>query len=143
MHPSRLRTLKSALKRYDPYLFVKTDSMGKIHVFHKGMFKESWALSLTSDWQPDSDPCDWGLVPILHRLSYIQADRLLDDYAKVQEKREEQERLKKRASHNEMMAMASEMRPIIREAFKDINTASMDKVDVRTKEDRKYANTKP
>ncbi len=140
---SRLMTLKHALKRYDPYLFLKTDSMGRVHVFYKGMFKESWALSLTEDWQPHSDPREWGVMPIIDRLNFIQADHLLDDYAKMMEQRESDERLKKRASHNEMLAMASEMRPIFKEAFKDINTASMKKEDVRKKEDRKYANTKP
>lgn len=143
MTKDQLISFKKLVKKYDPHLFVKTDTMGGIHVFQKGLLSEHWVLSLTEDWQPNSPPCEWGFLPVIERLNFISADRFMDDYEELKKRREDKERVKKRSDHNEMMAMASEMRPLIRDAFKDINTASMNKVDARTKEDRKYANTKP
>lgn len=143
MQSYRCYQLNGHLRKYDPYLFCKQDGAGKIHIFHKGLFRISWVATLTDSWQADGDPVDWGVLPVLERLQYIQADRLMDDYDKLMEKRDRKEKDLKRANKHELEAMAAEMRPLVRDAFKDINTSTLNKVDSRRKKDRKYANTKP
>ena len=115
---------------------IKFEYDGKSVVFFKD--SDQHIISLTDNWQLGGQPVEWGLEPLIHKVSEIDSWRDDSFYEKLVEKREQQKRNTERSNRNEFKANAADARKDFAKVTNDINTSLINKTDNR----RKYGNSK-
>jgi hypothetical protein len=133
---ARVRTLTKYAKEYDGDLFFKRDSNGVIHLFrNKRRLKhftyqtqaysytvddEQHIFSLTIDWKPESRGVEWGIDPVMRKITAMdnwRDDRGYDEFCK----RRDAANLAKRKQFKEhIRAGAEDMRSAFAKATNDI-----------------------
>lgn len=142
----RAEQVSRFIKAHDEKLFAERNSEGKLCVYRKGQTVEWYnvdginvgfvrstphlIMALTHNWHVLGEPADWGLDVILQRLQSI--DLWNRDLASEQERAYDENKAKlKRKAANTQEDFLRESQPIWADAFKDINTANMRKLDKR------------
>lgn len=142
----RAEVITSFVKRHDPELYCEKNGDGKLCVYRKGFKVESYdvhgtlvhfvrpapymVLSLTTDWGVNSEPCDRGLLPILHRLNEI--DLWNRDLVKeISETYDRDAKSRERAVDNQIESYLIDHRREFASVTNDILTHSVDKTENR------------
>lgn len=147
---NRIRALNRELKFFDQKLYAVKTEQGLVQIYRKGIRWESfdtgfgvlfysrsdphYILSLTDDWSLHGEPVDWGIEPLLARLREID-EHNQDVLGRIHEENRKKEELRKRAYSNERKAMAYDLRRDFARAVNDVNTSTLEKVDLRRKKD--------
>lgn len=140
------------LQSYDRELYCGKNMEGKLCVFRKGKRDEVYHLdddvilvysrpaphfcfALTHNWRPQGTSVDWGLEPIMKHVR--ECDLWKRDIVTDLEKQEDEyiaELARNRQTTNE--AFFSDFRSQFAKTFSDINTANMEKIDLRKKKEK-------
>lgn len=141
------------VKKYDRDLFAERSPNGAVQIYRKSVRWEAFSLGsdrlivsvpcnqlvvpLTDTFNFKGKPVEWGLEPISWKIRQMDAHRDDSYYEKMVENRERIAKDEKRIKENEMRAIAADMRSDFAKATNNINTASLSKVDPRSKQDGK------
>ena len=126
MTPHRAVVLTRYLKRYDKRLSAKWAGDQMIHILFSDAQVDSLVMSLTDNWSPSGKPVPWGIEVVLLRLRQINES----ENSNLEETKKERERIaesKKREFSNRIRDGVAESRKQFADAFKDINTSTLDK----------------
>lgn len=132
----RVNTLNKHVRNYDQDLFLKRDSFGVIHLYRKkremkffehddqkygySCDNEQYIMSLTRDWKASNRGVDWGIEPLMRRISEIDSWRDDTGYDQFCKHRELHETYKKQSLKNELRARASDIRSDFARATNDV-----------------------
>lgn len=144
---ANILSLNRALKRYDRSLVARKQGE-KIIVYRKSkrlepypecnLFwvrdVEDYIFALTENWGLHGEAADWGIEPVMARLKSIDL-AYNDVIGNLDRQYYEDERRRKKERISRKEDMLREVRPVFRDVFKDVNTASMEKIDKRREED--------
>lgn len=150
----RVERITEVIKTHDSKLFCKRLA-GIPCVFRESSKWEHYAVdgenylfsrpnpyfvfALTKNWRKDSEPVDWGLVPIVERLKFIDLwNRDLARECEAQQNKIDESNLKKMRGDNE--AFLKDYRREFAKTFNDVNTANLAKKDKRKIGDKKHGN---
>lgn len=151
----RRERITRELKSYDRELYCAEDGAGRLCVLRETLRAEIHHLDggdrlislrpapylvfhLTHNWRPQGTPVDWGLEPIMKHVR--ECDLWKRDVVADLEKQED-EHIKKmeREGDNQREAFLYDFHSQFKETFNDVNTANLDKRDLRkTKEKSKW-----
>lgn len=148
---SRVSRITSEIKKLDHNLFcVREDNVLIIkrnrYVPEHFYLDEDLAITylrnrpdnvcyLTHNWSVKGQPVEWGLDNILFKLHKMDAWNR-DVFKEVVDQNEKVDLSEKRAFKNELEAWASDVRPVFKKAFSDINTSTVVKNDRRVLKDK-------
>lgn len=151
MVTGRVRVLNSHLKRYDRDLYADAAMDGLVTIYRnhttyirysfegKNLYvstvRPQWVTALTKDWSASSCPIEWGIEPILSRLKTMDQWRKENALDGVRRHNEKVKANKQREQHNNLKALAADVRRDFAKATNDINTANLKKVYNRRKKD--------
>lgn len=138
----RAEVITSYIKRFDPLLFCEKSGDGKLCVYRKDQRIESYdvdgtrihfvrpapylVLALTSTWNLNGEPREWGIEPIMRRLK--MSDTWSRDLAKESiESIERDNESKDRAIDNHIESYLKDIRKEFAGVTNDINTANVRK----------------
>lgn len=97
-------------------------------------FARDWAdviIPVTDNWNESGMPVDWGIEPILSQLQKQDSWRDDGDYDRFCRARQARKEDKARAFKNEVKAIAADCRTEFARATNDINTSTLEKIDIR------------
>lgn len=133
---SRLRYINEHLSNYDPALSAERDAQGVIRVFrkapimkyfeYKGMRfgalsdQKQHIISLTEDWTMTAKPVEWGIEPLMRKISALDAWRDDSGYENFVKRRQRAEADEARMKRNDIRALAADMRTDFAKATNDI-----------------------
>ncbi len=137
----RSKRISSVIKTHDRELYCEMRE-GKLCIMRKSARIEAYDVNgttihfvrsapffifaLTEDWRFDSEPRDWGLEPILHKIrSHDLWSRDLAGECLKQTEKMTEVRARERSNNNE--AFLKDYRRQFAKTFDDVNTGSMDK----------------
>lgn len=145
--------ITSAIKNYDSKLFCKRNTEGKLCVFRDGHTWENHAmdgghllrvlrptpyliLALTDNWSIRGNAVDWGIEPVLARLKKIDGwhNDVVGELEKAYDKDVE---ATERDMRNKNESFLHDFRGQFAKAFADVNTSTMDKKDLRKKNEKR------
>jgi len=108
--------LTKELKKYDSKLFVKRDDQGALAVYRKITRSDHFYFDgntfvytsdephfvcrLTHNWKPEGYPVDWGIEPLMRRITSLDYWRASDIEEKVQRHNEKVDELLKKDRSN-------------------------------------------
>lgn len=135
---ARTRTLNKYVKRYDEDLIIRCDNAGVRHLYRKKPICSSFEydgityvhshvieqhiMSLTKTWKQGAPGVDWGIDPLMRKISEIDSWRDDTGYDEFCKRRELAEKYTKQSQKNELRAMAADMRVDFAKATNDIVT---------------------
>lgn len=134
----RLKLLNRNLKSYDRELFAMTSNSvdtEKTCVFRKSRFGPIFILALTDNWLAHGTPREWGLDPIMRKVSEMDSHRdssMYDDFCKERDRKKES---MMQSYRNDIKAAAYDLRKDFARATNDINTSTLEKIDNRRLKD--------
>lgn len=144
---SRLKRLNQHIRAYDSDLYAHRTDQGMIQVMRKSVRWDAFewdgltvqylkpqhqpVLPLTERWNYQSQPCEWGIEPILERLKFMDGWRDDTYWEEMKKNRESDKENRSRAQRNELRAAAADCRRDFAKAVNDINTSALEKVDSR------------
>lgn len=152
----RARVITAEIKKHDHKLFCRKNGEGKLCIYREGTVIDSYDISefagkpaimhharssphyvcaLTDNWKPNGRPVDWGLMPIMKHLRFIDLWNR-DIVSDLEKQSEAKEASNRRHLVNETEAFFSEKKGVFQKAFNDINTANMAKKDRRYIKDK-------
>lgn len=148
MIDGRVKTITSHLKRYDSDLFADRNNDGFINIMRnhkvydhfkyqdKNLFvsaiRPQFVTVLTSDWTHNTDPVEWGIEPLLHKIKQMdQWTKKENALEEIRRHNEQVDKNKERALRNEVRARAADLRRDFALATSDINTSTVEKIDHR------------
>lgn len=128
----RASRLQKELRSYDPQLFVVKASNGMLQVWRKpdslnlaNLYADErpksaqLILPITDDWTLKGRPVEWGIDPILRKISSMDAWRDDSGYDKFVKRREQAEQERVRVRSNENRARANDLRKDIARVTND------------------------
>lgn len=142
----RAEDITKAIKSHDRELYCEKNREGKLCVYRKGSRIESYdvngqvidfvrpapsfVFALTENWKTNSEPVEWGLVPIVERLKAIDLWNrdLAGECIKATERDIES---RDRARKNSTESFLYEFRRQFARATNEVNTANLAKIDRR------------
>lgn len=147
MLSERLQKIQRELKRYDKMLFVYSNKFGIDLVMRQAdrleasdynqIEPEVSALhpqiifALTDDWKPTGNPVPWGIEPVMERLKWMDSWRDPDMFRRMEKNNELCEDDESRQRHNNLRALAADVRPELKKAYGDYITRYMPAYDKR------------
>lgn len=147
---SRTRRVTEVVKRMDRNLFAIRAGNGMIQI-HRNAEKYSAAdflvaptsltpfpqlvLCLTHDWKIAGKPVEWGLDPLISKLSSMDSWRDDSIYEELTKDRDRIEKIQKQSNKNELEALACDIRKDFAKETNDINTSTLEKVDFRRRKE--------
>lgn len=142
--------LTGVVKRHDPKLFVQRNFKGVLQVLRENYVLHPYevddrvihclspahyyVMALTDTWGANGNPVEWGVEPILQRLKMIDcwsSQSFVSD--EMEKQNDKADRSKERDLMNRTEAAAYEMHSSFKKTFSDVNTANMNKIDLRRK----------
>lgn len=149
----RTERISRVVKTYDPKLYCERSGEGKLCVYRKSSRIETYdvdgqsiqfvrptpyfVFALTHNWKMNGRPVEWGIEPILARLNAIDLWKR-DLAGESIQNSEDYSANKERDLHNSVESFLYEFRSQFKETFKDVNTASMKKKDLRKEKENGY-----
>lgn len=149
----RAERITEYLKTYDSKLYCASSKEGKLCVYRNSTRYESYSLdddsiltfarpaphyifALTEDWSMKTESVDWGLLPIMDRIRSSDLQQR-DIVGELEKHYEAQEKSNARDRMNKTEDFLHEFRDSFKNTFKDVNTASLEKKDLRRLNDKK------
>lgn len=114
-----------------------SDIVGEDSYYSAVVPQHHYIMSLTDNWNSSGHPAPWGENPLRERLGEIDAWNPESHYNKIDEINAKVDKSKQRDFDNQTEAFAYEFRDSFKETFKDVNTASMEKIDKRKLKEKK------
>lgn len=132
-----LLRLNRNIKAYDRDLYAVKGANGVVQIMRKTnntdaflygdsiIARDQLVFALTDSWKLSGRPVEWGIDPILRKLSEMDAwskERIYEDLVRTRERNEE---LRRRRNQNELRALAADCRKEFAKATNDINTSTL------------------
>lgn len=141
----RAKVVSDFVKRHDRLLYCESRD-GKLCIYRKSQRIESYEIdnvtihfvrpapyfvcALTENWSMDAEPRDWGLLPILERLQFLDLWNR-DLVREIREQDENKRQSRDRALDNHLEAYLKDHRREFAKATNDIRTSNMENTDKR------------
>lgn len=151
---ARVQRINRELQWYDRELFASELAPGNVRIYRKARRWDchAWGgavlkisrvqpllvLSLTDNWSMNGNPVEWGLEPIMDRLKEIDDWRNPRRHEELEKKEQRRDEIKKQSQRNELKATAYDLRREFAKATNDINTATVEKIDLRRRKENAY-----
>ena len=133
---SLTRKYHKIVKAYDYCLYAERMGNGVINIFRNHPSRlgpTQFVMSITHNWQANGQSVEWGELPLINRLSAMDAmsnPELFEEIVASYKKREESEG---REMRNSFEAMAADMYPAFKKTFYDTNRTGLEKQTRRMK----------
>ena len=144
------RRITKELKKRDAKLYVHKNYKGVLQVMRESYAHHPYLLddcvvyalvptphfifALTDNWTASGKACEWGVEPVLKRLTEIDT---WNDHSFVNKDLEKHNKKvdesKAREVNNKIESAVYESHRVFKKTFADINTANMAKIDKRRK----------
>lgn len=134
------RRLTKALRGFDPSLFVRRNDEGTLCLWAERLLRPDepeFVLMLTEDWTWKTPPREWGVEAIIAKLQDMKrgAPEILEELTAHNEKLRAS---RERGFKSENEAFFKDYRRQFAKATSDINTSTIEKVDLRREREKKY-----